>query len=122
MLKTKKVIILLVVLFLALGLMCVQVNATDTNLIDLGGLLNGGNNTNQVNETNTQAPSTNETSNVTGGNEATIIQPNTNKTNTTANNELPQTGVTEDITVAFFIIVCAVLAIYAYKKIRDYRS
>ena len=31
-----------------------------------------------------------------------------------------QTGVTEDITVMFFIIVCVVSAIYAYKKIRDY--
>ena len=122
MLKTKKIVILLVVLLVALGLMCGQVNATDTNLIDLGGLLNGGNNSNQVNDTNTQNPSTNEPANVAGGNEATIIQPNTNRTNETADEELPQTGVTEDITVAFFIIVCAVLAIYAYKKIRDYRS
>lgn len=124
MLKTKKIVILFVVLFVVLGLMSVQVSATDTNLIDLDGLLNGGSNANQVNDTNTntEAPATNETANVTGGNEATIIQPNTNRTNTTANNELPQTGVTEDITVAFFIIVCAVLAIYAYKKIRDYRS
>lgn len=48
---------------------------------------------------------------------------NTNKTATTTDkgNTLPQTGVTEDITVMFFIIVCAVSAIYAYKKIRDYR-
>lgn len=122
MLKTKKIVILLVVLLVALGLMCGQVNATDTNLIDLGGLLNGGNNSNQVNDTNTQNPSTNEPANVAGGNEATIIQPNTNRANETADEELPQTGVTEDITVAFFIIVCAVLAIYAYKKIRDYRS
>ena len=48
-----------------------------------------------------------------------IIQP---ETNTSGNNEqtLPQTGVTEDITVAFFIVVCVISAVYAYKKIRDY--
>ena len=52
-----------------------------------------------------------------------VIQPNTNRTSnsTTSGNNLPQTGVTEDITVMFFIIVCVILAIYAYKKIRDYR-
>lgn len=123
MLKTKKIVILLVVIFAILGLISVQVYATDKNIIDLDDLI-GGNNSNTTNQTdtNTQNVTTNETGNVTGGNDATIIQPNTNRTNTTANNELPQTGVTEDITVVFFIIVCAVLAIYAYKKIRDYRS
>ena len=52
-----------------------------------------------------------------------VIQPNTNRTtnSSTSGNNLPQTGVTEDITVMFFIIVCVILAIYAYKKIRDYK-
>ena len=52
-------------------------------------------------------------------NQNSVIQPTTN---TSSGNNLPQTGVTEDITVMFFIIVCVVLAIYAYKKIRDYQS
>lgn len=47
-----------------------------------------------------------------------IVQPETTANKVT--NTLPQTGVTEDITVMFFIIVCVVSAIYAYKKIRDY--
>ena len=47
-----------------------------------------------------------------------IVQPET--TTNKVGNTLPQTGVTEDITVMFFIIVCVVSAIYAYKKIRDY--
>lgn len=47
-----------------------------------------------------------------------IIQPETNTNK--VGDKLPQTGVTEDITVMFFIIVCVVSAIYAYKKIRDY--
>lgn len=47
-----------------------------------------------------------------------IVQPET--TTNKVGNTLPQTGVTEDITVMFFIIVCIVSAVYAYKKIRDY--
>ena len=78
MLKTKKIVILLVVIFAILGLISVQVYATDTNIIDLDDLI-GGNNSNTTNQTdtNTQNVTTNETGNVTGGNEATIIQPNT---------------------------------------------
>lgn len=49
-----------------------------------------------------------------------IIQPVTNTSVNETGNTLPQTGVTEDITVMFFIIVCVISAIYAYKKIRDY--
>ena len=51
-----------------------------------------------------------------------IIQPTTNVTTNSVGNTLPQTGVTEDITVMFFIIVCVISAIYAYKKIRDYNA
>ena len=41
-------------------------------------------------------------------------------TNTNTNNTLPQTGVTDGYVVAILVTVCAVSAIYAYKKIRDY--
>lgn len=49
-----------------------------------------------------------------------IMQPEVDKTPGGVNNDLPQTGVTEDITVMFFIIVCVVSALYAYSKIRKY--
>ena len=54
-----------------------------------------------------------------------VIQPETGSTSNTKLNttdKLPQTGVTEDITVMFFIIVCVISSIYAYKKIRDYKD
>lgn len=54
-----------------------------------------------------------------------LVEGNTNtenkNTNTSSQNEIPQTGITEDITVLFFIGVCAVLAIFAYKKVGDYK-
>ena len=42
----------------------------------------------------------------------------TNRVNTTQT--LPQTGVTDGYVVAILVIVCAISAIYAYRKIRDY--
>ena len=35
-------------------------------------------------------------------------------------NTLPKTGVTDGYVVAILVTVCAISAIYAYKKIRDY--
>ncbi len=114
----KKITILLIVLCLIVGI-SLQVKATNTdfNLDDLlnNSLTNDTTNTVQ-NETN------NGTLNVTTNTEGNgIIQPDTNS-DSTSGNDLPQTGVTEDITVMFFIVVCVMVSIYAYKKIRDYRA
>ena len=40
--------------------------------------------------------------------------------NTTDGNTIPKTGVTEDITVIGFIVVCVGSAVYAYRKVRSY--
>ena len=51
-------------------------------------------------------------------NNTTSYRPN----NTTTNTTLPQTGVTDGYVVAILVTVCAISAIYAYKKIRDYNA
>lgn len=120
MLNSKKIVALIVVLLLVIGIFTMQVQASD--IINFDELLNQTNSTNTLptdesaNELGTNTTGTNQES--TGS----IVQPQTNKTtNTESGNNLPQTGVTEDITVMFFIVVCVILAIYAYKKIRDYK-
>ena len=124
MLKLKNVVIVLIALLLILGI-GMQVMATDStiDLDNLGDLLNNTNSTNTANEV-ANIVSTNEVTNeATIANTAgTIVQPDTNEEETSSEDDLPQTGVTEDITVMFFIVVCVIAAIYAYKKIRDYRS
>lgn len=129
MLKSKKVLILLVSLMVVvLGVaISLPVKATDSGTLPLDNLLAGLNSTTDTNTTDTNTTNTNSTNNTNTTNTAntngTVIQPTTNRiSNTTSGNNLPQTGVTEDITVMFFIIVCVIVAIYAYKKIRDYRS
>ena len=137
MLNSKKIVALLVIILLVIGI-CSQVKATNTNtMLDLDDIMNAnGIYANQVaaNETAANSLSSGSTANelvanqiyayqVAANETGSVIQPNSNRTtnSTTSENNLPQTGVTEDITVMFFIIVCVILAIYAYKKIRDYK-
>ena len=119
MLKLKKVVAIVVILLILLG-MGVTVNASSNTLINLNNYIGTtGNTVDEPDENSNIAlnTTTNTTTNTSGG---AVVQPQTNSSQ--SENSLPQTGVTEDITVMFFIIVCVVSAIYAYKKIRDYRS
>lgn len=131
MLNSKKIVAIIVILLLIIGI-CTQVQAS--GLIDLENIMMNGNevstnttNTNQItaNQIAANQLATNQiVANQTAVNDAgSVIQPTSNRisNSTTSGNDLPQTGVTEDITVMFFIVVCVILAIYAYKKIRDYR-
>ena len=49
-----------------------------------------------------------------------LIQTNTSYRTNTNTETLPKTGVTDGYVVAILVTVCAISAIYAYKKIRDY--
>ena len=78
---------------------------------------NGTSNNNTANSNSANNTNRNNTSN------------NTNRTNNTNNssiynntNTLPKTGVTDSIPVAVLLIVFAISAVYAYKKIKDYRN
>lgn len=117
--KMKKLIMVVMIVFVSclLVAMSFEVKATsDSNPIDISGNLDI---TLDENETTTEPDlnTTNETANVEENSQ--VIQPDTNTTENVTET-LPKTGVTEDITVMFFIVVCVVSAIYAYKKIRDY--
>ena len=53
-----------------------------------------------------------------------VVAPTTNTTNTTVstyeNTTLPQTGDASDYAIFMVILVSAIVAIYAYKKVREY--
>lgn len=110
MLKSKKMLITIsaIMIIAIFGMIGLEVYAADNPInLDITGI-------NQQSDANQVA--TNQTDS-----NSTIIQPTTN-TSTNSENTLPKTGVTEDITVMFFIVVCAISAVYAYKKIRDYKA
>ena len=118
MLKMKRLVMVAMIVFASCLLMAIsfEVKATsDGNPIDISGNLDITLDENETTEPDLNTA--NETANVEENSQ--VIQPDTNTTENVTDT-LPKTGVTEDITVMFFIVVCAVSAIYAYKKIRDY--
>ena len=76
--------------------------------------------TNTANNTNTNKNNTNTNSNKSNTNNA-----NANKNSSTYNNtntNLPKTGIEDSIPTAVLIVIFAISAVYAYKKISDYKN
>ena len=119
----KVISILVVSLMVMLFSTNVMAAETDNGFTDLTPAV--GNNTTNGTSNNTSNSNTNNTNNTNRNN----ISNNTNRTNNTNNssiynntNSLPKTGVTDSIPVAVLLIVFAISAVYAYKKIKDYRN
>lgn len=101
---------------------CTMVNAADANgYNDLSATLTGnaagGNNTN-TNNANVNEVNTNVNANKANTN-------NTNKANNASvynNTNLPKTGIESSLPVAALVVVFGISAVYAYKKIKDYRN
>ena len=109
--KNSKVVMEIVIIISLLFALSTVVLADNTQIII------GGGSTNTQNDTATNIPNVvmNTTTN-------TNVNTNTNtsyRTNTNTET-LPKTGVTDGYVVAILVTVCAISAIYAYKKIRDY--
>ena len=111
--KNSKVIMEIVIIISLLFALSTVVLADNTQIII------GGGSTNTQNDTVTNVPNVvmNTTTNTnvsTNTNTSTSYRTNTNT------ETLPKTGVTDGYVVAILVTVCAISAIYAYKKIRDY--
>ena len=115
----KMVTILLISVIVMLFATTVNAAENDAGFNDLTATLtntnNASNNTNTnnaVNNTNKSANNTNNTAN------------NTNKSSVynNTNTNLPKTGIEDSIPVAMLVVVFGISAVYAYKKINDYRN
>lgn len=90
--------------------------------------LTSANNTNtNSNNTNTNTNNTNTNSSNTNTNNTNTNRTNTNSANTNNasvynNTNLPKTGIEDSIPVAMLVVVFGISAVYAYKKIRDYKN
>lgn len=92
--------------------------------------LNTNTNSNNAN-TNTNNTNTNSNSSNTNTNNANTnnTNRNTNNANTNSNNSsiynntnLPKTGLEDSIPVAMLVVIFGISAIYAFKKINDYKN
>ena len=93
--------------------------ATDEGFEDILGdntSTNTGNTNSNTANTNTNSANTNS-SNVQNLN---ALRNATNGVNTT--NSLPNTGIEDSLPTVLLVVVFAISAVYAYKKIKDYRN
>jgi len=110
--KNSKVIMEIVIIISLLFALSTVVWADNTQIII------GGESTNTQNDTATNVP--NVVMNTTTTNTNVNTNTNTSYRTNTNTETLPKTGVTDGYVVAILVTVCAISAIYAYKKIRDY--
>ncbi len=130
--NSKLVKLLLVTLMVAMiGIIGTEVFAAEgENYDDLQQLLNNTTSNNGTTANNTTASNTtsNNTTNNTAKNNSTLNtsaitnSSATNNVNNTTNTALPKTGVESSTGMIVLITVCGISAIYAFKKIRDYKS
>ena len=84
---------------------------------------NSTNNTNSSNSTNSNTNSSNTNSNTSNNSNKSNTNSNVNSNMTSIyNTNLPKTGVESSVPMAMFIIILAISAIYAYRKIKEYKN
>ena len=118
----KVVTILLISAMVMLFTTTVNAAENDTGFTDLTSTLNNTN-TNNAN-TNTANNNTNTNTNNTNTSNTNKNTNNTNKNNSSvySNTDLPKTGIEDSIPVAMLVVVFGISAVYAYKKIKEYRN
>lgn len=93
--------------------------ATDDEYQSLFGDESNTGNTNSSNTNGTNTNNTN-TNNARNSNNTNRNNNNTNRNNT--NTSLPKTGIEDSLPTVVLVVVFGVSAVYAYKKIKDYRN
>lgn len=111
-------VILMVILF-STNVFAAENN--DTSFQDLTGTL--GNSTENNTSKNTNANNANKNGNNTNTNNANANKNNnTNNSSIYNNTDLPKTGVESSIPVVVLVAIFGISAVYAYKKIDDYKN
>lgn len=126
----KKTNLIKVISILLISVMVVlfatTVNAADDNSYnDLTSTLTGNNSNssnNSSNTANTNSNSSNNTANTNNTNKSSNMTNNTNNSSVYNNTSLPKTGAADSIPVAMLVVVFGISAVYAFKKVRDYKN
>ena len=127
-LKIVKAIIMVLVIVgtLAIGGEVLADNNTGTNnaIVDLSpnSSATTGNNSSNTNNTATLNSATSNGSNTLNTSAISNNSLNRNNTSNYANTSLPNTGIESAVPVVLVVVVFGISAIYAYKKIKDYKN
>lgn len=112
--------------FVSILLISVMVMMFSTNVfaateLSLPGSTSGNNTqTNTPNNTSDNTPSNASKNNI--SNNTSNGNTNRNSNSIYNNTNLPKTGIEDSIPVAMLVVVFGISAVYAYKKIKDYRN
>lgn len=117
----KVVSILLVSLMVILFTTNVFAADNDTSFQDLTSTLNNTTENNTSKNTNSNTNSNNANKNTNNTNSNTNSN-NTNNSSIYNNTDLPKTGVESSIPVVVLVAVFGISAVYAYKKVNDYKN
>ena len=122
-------LILVAILLMSIVFIATHVLAADDveENLDLTNLLGNSSNTaNTSNTTNTNPGNTNSsnTANVNLNTNLSNTNSNTNNTNSSLynNTNLPKTGLSDTLPVVVLVVVGGISAVYAYKKIQEYKN
>lgn len=118
--------VLLVSVMVVLFTTTVNAAENDTGFTDLTGTLNStsnnaSGNTNSENTNISLNTNSNTNTNTNTKNNTNNTNANTNA-NKNKNTDLPKTGIEDSIPVAMLVVVFGISAVYAYKKINDYKN
>lgn len=119
-----KVALVLVITIIGM-LFLTTVNAADDdgmNMNDLTSTLTSGSGNNSSNTGNTNTNTSGNNSNT--SNNSLVVNNNTTNNNASVynNSNLPKTGIGDSVPVALLLVVFGISAVYAYKKVKDYRN
>ena len=125
--KTNLIKVISILLISAMVMLfATTVNAADDNSYnDLTSTLTGNTSNNASNTSNTNSNSSNNTSNTNSSNNTNNslnMSNNTSNSSVYNNTNLPKTGATDSIPEAMLVVVFGISAVYAFKKVRDYKN
>ncbi len=121
LIKLFSILLMSIMLIMFINTMVLAADTDLTGNLNLPISNNSNVNTNNSN-TNINNNNTNINNYNTNRNNTNINNTNTNSTNIYNTNNLPKTGIEDSIPVALLVVVFAISAVYAYKKIKDYRN
>lgn len=100
-----------------------NISFTDlTNTLDNQNQTQRNNTTGGNNSTSNNTTGNNSTASNTSRNNSTSNVMRTNNTSNYNNSSLPKTGIEDSIPGVILVVVFGISAVYAYKKIQDYRN
>ena len=117
-----KVALVLVITIIGMLFLTTVKAADDDGMNDLTSTLTSGSGNNSSNTGNTNTNTSGNNSNT--SNNSLVVNNNTTNNNASVynNSNLPKTGIGDSVPVALLLVVFGISAVYAYKKVKDYRN